>query len=104
MFESLNQRYEDFCWWQIEDDHLKESLRQQLLNEIGSSSDLFLIKDNLVAVAKSDRQDDVLFSDGNVFYVVHLSWSDHHFDGCPRYKLLKQNELMDYMEWYHNNI
>ena len=37
-------------------------------------------------------------------YVVHLSWSDHHFDGCPRYKLLKQNELMDYMEWYHNNI
>ena len=104
MFESLNQRYEDFCWWQIEDDHLKESLRQQLLKEIGSSSDLFLIKDKLVAVAKSDRQDDVLFSDGNVFYVVHLSWSDYHFDGCPRYKLLKQNELMDYMEWYHNNI
>ena len=34
MFESLNQRYEDFCWWQIEDDHMKESLRQQLLKYI----------------------------------------------------------------------
>ena len=103
MFEKLNQLYEDFCWWEIEDEHLKESLKMQMIQEVGTTSDLYKIKNNLVAVAKSDRQDDVLFSDGDNFYVVHLTYSNN--SGLyPRYKILKQGELMDYMEWYYNNV
>lgn len=104
MFECLNQKYEDFCWWQINDETLKDSLKKQMFKEVGPTSDLFLIKDNLIAVAKSDRQDDVLFSDGDYYYVVHLTYSSHILSGNPRYKVLKQSELMDYMEWYYNNV
>ena len=103
MFEKLNQLYEDFCWWEIEDEHLKESLKMQMIQEVGTTSDLYKIKNNLVAVAKSDRQDDVLFSDGDNFYVVHLTYSNNS-SLYPRYKILKQSELMDYMEWYYNNV
>lgn len=104
MFERLDQQYEDFCWWQIKDESLKESLKKQMLKEVGPTSDLYIIKDNLVAVAKSDRQDDVLFSDGENYYVVHLTYSSQIFSGNPRYKVLKQSELLDYMEWYYNNV
>ena len=55
MFEKLNQLYEDFCWWEIEDEHLKESLKMQMIQEVGTTSDLYKIKNNLVAAAKSDR-------------------------------------------------
>ena len=101
MLESLNQQYEDFCWWQIEDERLKESLKKQMIKEVGTQSDLFLIKDNLVAVAKSERQDDVLFSDGDNYYVIHLAYSS---GGDPRYKVLRQHELRDYLEWYYYNV
>ena len=94
----------DFCWWQIRDENLKESLKKQLIKETGPESDLFLIKDNLVAVAKSDRQDDVLFSDGDNYYVVHLTYNTNKSGGYPPYKVLEQSELMDYMKWYYNNI
>jgi len=104
MFERLNQLYEDFCWWQIRNEKLKESLKKQLIKETGPESDLFSIKDNLVAVAKSDRQDDVLFSDGDNYYVVHLTYNTNNSSGYPLYKVLKQSELMDYMKWYYNNI
>lgn len=104
MFERLDQQYEDFCWWQIKDENLKESLKKQMLKEVGPTSDLFLIKDNLVAVAKSDRHDDVLFSDGGNYYVVHLIYDTQNSSGNPRYKALKPSELMDYMEWYYHNV
>ena len=104
MFEKLNQLYEDFCWWEIEDEHLKESLKMQMIQEVGTTSDLYKIKNNLVAVAKSDRQDDVLFSEGDNFYVVHLTYNNNNSSLYPRYKILKQGELMDYMEWYYNNV
>lgn len=104
MFEKLNLLYDDLCWWEIEDEHLKELLKMQVIQEIGISSDLFLIKNNLVAIAKSDRQDDVLFSDGENYYVVHLTYNTNNSSKYLRYKMLKQNELMDYMEWYYNNV
>ena len=101
MFESLDRQYEDFCWWQIDDQELKESLKKQMLKEVGPSCDLFPLKEKLTAVAKSDRQDDVLFTDGENYYVIHLTYSS---GGCARYKALKQSELLDYMDWYYNNV
>ena len=81
MFERLIQLYEDFCWWQIKDENLKESFKKQLIKETGPESDLFSIMDNLVAVAKSDRQDDVLFSDGDNYFVVHLTYNTNNSSG-----------------------
>lgn len=104
MFESLKYKYDDFCWWQIEDEHIKESLKKQMLNEVGKTSELFLIKNDLVVVAKSDRKDDVLFSDGDSFYVIHLTYNTHNYSGCPKFKALRKSELLDYMEWYYNNV
>ena len=86
MFEKLNQLYEYFCWWQIRDENLKESLKKQLIKETGPESNLYSIRDNLIAVAKSDRQDDVLFSDGDNYYVVHLTYNSNKSSGYPLYR------------------
>ena len=61
MFEEFEAKYDDFCWYEITDEQSKTNLEEQAKREIGSSSPLYAIKDRLKAVAKSERQDDVLF-------------------------------------------
>ena len=50
-----------------------------------------------MAVAKSERNDDVLFWDGVDYYIVHLTWGkgNAHF---PIYKIIHQNDIIEYLE------
>ncbi|MBP3809862.1 MAG: hypothetical protein ILA15_03945 [Clostridiales bacterium] len=103
MFEEFNAKYEDFCWYEITNELSKNNIEKQTKQEIWPSSPLYAIIDKLEAVAKSERQDDVLFFDGSKYYVIHLAWNKGN--GCgPRYKVLLPNELSEYLEWYQLNV
>lgn len=74
------------------------NLRQLLVVENGRNVMLFVIaRQDLVAVAKSERNDDVLFWDGVDYYIVHLTWGkgNAHF---PIYKIIHQNDIIEYLE------
>ena len=101
MFEDFEAKYDDFCWYEITGEQSKTNLEEQAKREIGSSSPLYAIKDRLKAVAKSERQDDVLFFDGEKYYVIHLTWTKAG-NGEPRYKDLLPDELPGYFEWYYS--
>ena len=99
MFEEFNAKYEDFCWYEITNELSKNNIEKQAKQEIWPSSPLYAIIDKLEAVAKSERQDDVLFFDGSKY----LAWNKG--SGCgPRYKVLLPNELSEYLEWYQLNV
>ncbi len=103
MFEEFEAKYDDFCWYEITGEQSKTIFEEQAKREIGPSSPLYAIKVRLKAVAKSERQDDVLFFYGEKYYVIHLSWTEEG-NGEPRYKELLPDELPDYFEWYYANV
>ena len=103
MFEDINAKYDDFCWFEMTSEHSKAVFEKQAKMEIWASCPLYACKDKLKAIAKSERQDDVLFFDGEKYYVIHLAWNNGCKDG-PRYKELLPNELNGYFEWYYLNV
>ena len=103
MFEEFDSKYDDFCWFEIKDEHLKSNLEKQAKLEISHSSPLFELKDKLAAIAKSARQDDVLYYDSEKYYVIHLAWNNGGNNNI-RYKELLPNELSNYFEWYYQNV
>ncbi|MBP5310639.1 MAG: hypothetical protein J6Z05_08595 [Lachnospiraceae bacterium] len=103
MFEEFDAKYKDFCWYEITNEQTKNNLEKQAKQEIWPSSPLYAIVDKLEAVAKSERQDDVLFFDGSKYYVIHLAWNKGNSSG-PRYKELLPDELSGYLEWYYLNV
>lgn len=103
MFEEFEAKYDDFCWCEITGDQSQTIFEEQAKKEIGPLSPLYEIKDKLKAVAKSERQDDVLFFDGEKYYVIHLTWTKNG-NGEPRYKKLLPDELHGYFEWYYANV
>ena len=103
MFEEFITKYSDFCWYEITGEQSRTKLEEQAKKEIGASSPLYAIKDQMKAVAKSERQDDVLFFDGEKYYVIHLAWNKGS-NGVSRYKVLLPDELPGYLEWYYLNV
>ena len=103
MFKELILKYSDFCWFEVTDKRLRTTLEDQADKEIRYGSPLYSIKRKLKALAKSGRQDDVLFSDGEKFYVIHLAWNNGT-GSVPRFKALAPEDLIGYMEWYYLNV
>lgn len=99
MLEKLRDKYgEDFSWYEIfENDVQKQRLEERLNLELTPAHDLFEKGKCLVAVAKSERNDDVLFWDGKDYYIVHLTWGagNARFPSC---KIIRENDIFVYLE------
>lgn len=58
----------------------------------------FLFEKELISIAKDDASDDVIFSDGISYYIVHLTYSIYNEEGFPKYKYFKNmEELKKYL-------
>ena len=80
----LQEEYEDFCWWTPDDLYeLGKELRREL--PVGHP----LEDRELVALAKSERRDDVLFHDGQDYILVHLTWSAHNILPFPMFQVVE---------------
>src|SRR5574344_910649 len=99
MIDELKKKYgADFCWYMLEKhDKQKKVIEDRLDKEIVLEHDLYHIKDSLVAFAKNERNDDVLFWVSNTYYVVHLTWSDGNKQ-YPRYTKVEPSEVQRYLE------
>ncbi len=91
MLEKLREKYgEDFSWYEFTGNNLRKQIfENRLRTELTPEHSLFEKGKDLVAVAKSERNDDVLFWDGVDYYIVHLTWGkgNAHF---PIYKIIHQ--------------
>ena len=80
----LAEEFEDFCWW-VPDDlyELGEELRRELPtgHPLGGRE--------LVALARSERRDDVLFHDGQSYILAHLTWSAHNVLPFPMFQVVE---------------
>ena len=76
---------------------MKETLENIMLMGLGAMAMTSEKAKDLMAVAKSERNDDVLFWDGVDYYIVHLTWGkgNTHF---PIYKIIHQNDIIEYLE------
>ena len=80
----LEGEFEEFCWWMPDDLYeLGEELRREL--PVGHP----LEDRELVALARSERRDDVLFHDGQDYILVHLTWSTHNILPFPMFQVVE---------------
>lgn len=86
VFYDLYKKYGDSFHWHMLP-FSEQSFVAELKREIGSNH--FLYNKRIWAVAKCDSNDDVLFVTENeykedVYYIFHLSYTDHNAEGYPR--------------------
>lgn len=80
----LEEEFEDFCWWVPDDLYaLGEELQREL--PVGHPLEGW----ELVALARSERRDDVLFHDGQDYILVHLTWSAHNILPFPMFQVVE---------------
>jgi len=101
VFCDLYEKYHDvFCWRILPLSN--KSFVTELKREIGQSH--FLYPRKIWSVAKCDSNDDVLFVTENdnkedIYYIFHLTYSDHNIEGYPQYKELNGIEkVKEYLE------
>ncbi len=99
MLQSLIEKYgEDFSWFELSSDSAqKKTFEERLQTEITPLHPLYGLTKNFTAVAKSQRNDDVLFFDGKIYYIVHLTWSDGNAV-YPRFKAVGAGDIIEYLE------
>lgn len=99
MLEQLIEKYgEDFSWFELANNsNLKQSLEKRLIIELVPEHDLYSKGKKLIAVAKNERNDDVLFGEGQEFYIVHLTFSSGNTN-FPKYKKVKWDEIIAFLE------
>ena len=99
VFNDLSNKYgDDFNW------HIlplsNKTFVAELKKEIGKEH--FLYNQQLRAVAKCDSNDDVLYvadNDGAIYYIFHLTYSEHNAKEFPRYKSFEGIEAVkEYIE------
>lgn len=99
MIEKLREKYgTDFVWYElIGNDVQRQALEERLKLELTPAHSLFEKGKDLVAVAKSERNDDVLFWDGKSYYIAHLTWGigNAYF---PSYKIVHPDDIIEYLE------
>lgn len=87
-------------WSDILDDGLKHmnALESELSKELYQGHQLFGL--NLKLLAKREDSDDILVTDNQNFYVVHLTWSGkNETGGFPStFKFKSQNELQEKLD------
>ena len=93
MFRDLYDKYgNDFNWYMIPFAQADGAFVAELNKEIGQ--DHFLYGKKILAVAKCESNDDVLYVIDNgrnvdIYYIFHLTYSKHNAAGFPRYEELK---------------
>lgn len=99
MLEQLIEKYgEDFSWFELADNsNLKQSLEKRLIIELVPEHDLYSKGKKIIAVAKNERNDDVLFGEGQEYYIVHLTWSTGSAN-FPKYKKVNRDEIVAFLE------
>ena len=95
-FDEMND--EESPWMEAEG-RIKESLEKQARYEISEAHELFLIKDKLVAVAKCEANDDVLFFCDDKYYLIHLTWGEGS-SKYPQYTVIEKDKIDDYLRNY----
>lgn len=102
MIERLLEKYgEDFLWFELADNvKLKQFLEKRLITELVPEHDLYSKGKNYIAIAKNEGNDDVLFQEGQEYYIVHLTWSTGSVN-FPKYKKFCGDEIVAYLENDH---
>ena len=90
--EILGGEYPDFNWFVPEN---RFPLISELREELPSGHPLLLRE--LTPMARNERNDDVLFHDGEGFLVVHLTWSHNNTMPFPRFYEVKEEEIEDFL-------
>lgn len=95
--EELYQKYsDDFSWSDLEKEQAK-AFERQLTAEVITEHELYHLLNKLIAVAKNERNDDVMFTDGTRFYNVHLTWNKGTVI-YPKYSIIENEELISFFE------
>ena len=99
MLERLIEKYgEDFLWFELANNvKLKQFLEKRLITELVPEHDLFNKGKNYIAIAKNEGNDDVLFREGQEYYIVHLTWSTGSAN-FPKYKKVNRDEIVAFLE------
>ena len=90
VFCDLSDKYgEDFNWEMIPFTKSNSVFVDELKREIGKEH--FLYDKKVWAVARCTSNDDVLYvtadgSGGEIYYIIHLTYSENNIDGFPRCK------------------
>lgn len=99
IISKLNAKYgEDFHWFLVDNPRVYE---EELQRELALSHPLKPLILN--AIAKSERSDDVLFSDGKKYYAIRLTWSanehSHTFNNpYPTFFSIEKADLEIFLE------
>ena len=99
MLKSLIEKYgDDFSWFELPlVSTQKRALEERLQIEITPEHPLYGLSKMFTAVAKSERNDDVLYFDGKSYYIVHLTWSNGNVI-YPRFKVVSADDIIKYLE------
>lgn len=99
MLERLIEKYgEDFSWFEFPIDSIqKKKFEERLQIEINPEHPLYGLSKKFMAIAKSERNDDVLYFDNTNYYVIHLTWSSDNVD-YPRYLTISADKVIEYLE------
>lgn len=98
--ELLDKYGDEFNWHMLP--LTNKTFVAELRREIGKNH--FLYNEQIWAVAKCDSNDDVLYlasnDDGtNIYYIFHLTYSEHNAEGFPRYKkFIGIEKVTEYIE------
>ena len=105
MLKKLVTKYgEDFSWYMLDKNaKQKQVFENRLRIEIVPEHNLYSIKDNLIAIAKSERNDDVLLSDSHKYYIINLTCADGNSE-YPKYKVIESSKILEYLEQDYLNI
>lgn len=101
VFNDLSEKYGDSFPWRMLP-FSDKGFVTELKREIDQNH--FLYNRKIWAVAKSDSSDDVLFVTENeykedIYYIVHLTYSDDNVKGYPQCKVLSEIEkVKQYIE------
>lgn len=98
-FNRLAEKYgDDFSWLKFPvDGAQKSAFEERLQAEITSKHPLYGLSKKFTAVAKSERNDDVLYFDGVSYYIVHLTWSSGNAI-YPRFNVVSEGDIIEYLE------
>lgn len=90
----LNTQYgEDFNWFIPENPKFFE---EELQREMTQNHSLKVLK--MKALARNMRNDDVLFTDDERFYMVHLTWAKESSASFPYFFVLEKENLKTFLE------
>ncbi len=95
----LGEEFEDFCWW-VPDDLFE--LGEELVRKLPAGHPLE--GRELAALARSERADDVLFHDGEDYFLVHLTWNARNSLPFPLFKVVADDITSFLRSWYLDSM